>query len=282
MIGIRNTLVLLVVVGSMAVPASAFPEYLDEYLIDPFRRPGIDNCDVCHQDPGGGGPRNTFGRAFEAAGYTITQELRDRFPDLFLAAAPVEASSPTDLTPVGLPENFSFFVTSQGSGNGGNLGGLAGADAHCQMLADAVGAANKTWRAYLSTTGPDGVVNARDRIGRGPWYNAEGRMISNNLAQLHSASNNIKKETALNERGEIVQGAGDETNRHDILTGSNADGTASSMNCENWTDGGDDSQAMLGHHDRDPWNSAHPSRGCSQESLLATGGDGLFYCFAVD
>jgi hypothetical protein len=297
MIGIRNMLLTLAAIGATALPASAFPEYLDEYLIDAFRRPGIDGCNVCHQDPGGGGPRNAFGRAFESAGYTITQDLRDQFPDMFLAAEAAEGAASGDSEPAGLPENFGFFLTSQGPGNGGDLGGLAGADAHCQMLAGSVGAGNKTWRAYLSVTSPDEVINARDRIGSGPWYNAAGIMISNNLAQLHSPSNNVRKETALDERSEIVSGAGDDVNRHDILTGSRPDGTAwpwetldllnlsdegNSMTCGNWTYSGEDGQAMVGHHDRDEWNAAHPSRGCSQENLRSTGGDGLFYCFAID
>ena len=176
-------------------------------------------------------------------------------------------------------------------------GGLSGADGHCQMLAEGVGAGNKTWRAYLSITSETEPVDARDRIGPGPWYNARGIMISNNIEQLHSRSNNLRKETALNEHGEIVSGGGDEVNRHDILTGSRPNGTAwpwelldllnmtdagYSLTCESWTNGGEEGQAMLGHHDRDQWNAAHPSRGCSQENLQATGGDGLFYCFAID
>jgi hypothetical protein len=295
MIGISRIFMLLLFFGSIAVPASAFPEFLDDYLIDPMRRPGIDGCSVCHQDPGGGGPRNAFGRGFESASYSITPALRQQFPDMFLTTA-------TEATPVtqsleDLPQNFNFFLTSEGPGRGADLGGLAGADAHCQMLAEGVGAGNNTWRAYLSITSETEPVNARDRIGPGPWYNAAGIMISNNLDHLHSGSNNLRKETALNERGEIVNGGGDDPNRHDILTGSRPDGSAwpwelldllnmadegNSLTCESWTNGGEEGQAMLGHHDRDEWNAAHPSRGCSQENLRATGGDGLFYCFAIN
>jgi hypothetical protein len=185
---------------------------------------------------------------------------------------------------------MSFFITSVGSGNGANLGGLAGADAHCASLAKAVGAGNRTWRAYLSTTGSGGqkAVNARDRIGPGPWFNAKGVQIAANVAELHSDKNNLTKETQLTEKGEIVNGRGDKPNKHDILTGSNADGTASQFTCDNWTSSAADGSAMLGHHDRQggganptSWNASHQSKGCSQENLRATGGDGLFYCFAV-
>jgi hypothetical protein len=187
---------------------------------------------------------------------------------------------------------MSFFITSVGPGNGADLGGLAGADRHCQQLADAVGAGDREWRAYLSTipTADAPAVHARDRIGTGPWYNATGVKIADDLAQLHG-ENNLTKETQLNEKGEIVNGRGDRPNMHDILTGSNLDGTAYQAegytNCGNWTGSGEGS-AMVGHHDRTggganptSWNSAHPSRGCSQANLVATGGAGLFYCFAV-
>lgn len=184
-------------------------------------------------------------------------------------------------------QEMSFFVTSAGPGDGANLGGLAGADAHCQQLAEAVGAGGKTWHAYLSSS----TVNARDRIGSGPWYNAKGELIANDVADLHSDNNQLSKQTALNERGETVQGRGDNPNRHDILTGSNPDGTVvADQTCNDWTSNGEGS-AMVGHHDRiglrddapsKSWNSSHPSRGCGQEALRGTGGDGLFYCFAVD
>lgn len=195
---------------------------------------------------------------------------------------------------------MSFFVTSTGLGKGGDLGGLQGADNHCQKLAQAVGAGNRTWRAYLSTQGNSftdpSVVNARDRIGPGPWFNAKGVQIAGNLEELHSEKNNITKETALTEKGEPVTGSGDKPNRHDMLTGSRPDGTAfppskpfADMTCGNWTKSGKEGSAMTGHHDkRGPvpygwgisWNSAHPTVGCDPESVRSTGGDALFYCFA--
>jgi hypothetical protein len=183
---------------------------------------------------------------------------------------------------------MSFFITSAGPGDGANLGGLAGADAHCQSLAEAAGAGAKTWRAYLSTS----TENARDRIGAGPWQNAKSEVIAASVDELHSDANKIGKETALNEKGETVNGRGDQPNRHDILTGSNPDGTvAADQTCGDWTSNGDGA-AMLGHHDRmglddsppaKSWNSSHASRGgCSQDALKGTGGDGLFYCFAAN
>jgi hypothetical protein len=193
--------------------------------------------------------------------------------------------------------NMSFFVTSAGSGKGADLGGLEGADRHCQALAEAAGAGNRTWRAYLSTQG-QGAVNARDRIGKGPWQNAKGVMIARDVAELHG-ENKIDKSTALTEKGEAVNGRGDTPNTHDILTGSQPDGTAfvggEDRTCGNWTESGTEGAAMLGHHDRiglrddapsKSWNSSHPSRGpdggCSQADLKSTGGDGLFYCFAAN
>lgn len=191
---------------------------------------------------------------------------------------------------------MSFFVTSVGVGKGADLGGLAGADRHCQQLAQAAGAGAKTWHAYLSTQ-DTGAVNARDRIGKGPWVNAKGVVIAKNVADLHGA-NNLTKQTALTEKGEVNNGRGDKPNRHDILTGSQSDGTAfpagKDMTCNNWTSSTQGS-AMLGHADRmglrdddasKSWNSSHPSRGpeggCSQADLRSTGGDGLLYCFAVN
>ncbi|TIP80236.1 MAG: hypothetical protein E5X60_36685 [Mesorhizobium sp.] len=184
---------------------------------------------------------------------------------------------------------MSFFVTSVGSGKGADLGGLAGADGHCASLAEAAGVAGKTWRAYLSTSDTD----ARDRIGRGPWSNAKGVKIADDVASLHSDANAITKQTALNEKGEMVNGRGDKPNRHDILTGSKPDGTKiADQTCGDWTLSGAEGAAMTGHHDRTglddsaaakSWNSSHASRGgCSQEALRSTGGDGLFYCFAVN
>jgi hypothetical protein len=196
--------------------------------------------------------------------------------------------------------NVSFFVTSVGSGKGADLGGLAGADQHCQQLAQAAGAGNKTWHAYLSTqaTGGSQAVNARDRIGTGPWQNAKGEVIARNVDDLHSPNNKISKQTALTEKGATVNGRGDSPNRHDMLTGSQPDGRAfppgEDRTCGNWTKSGAGA-AMLGHHDRQglrdddaskSWNSSHPSRGpdggCSQADLKSTGGDGLFYCFAIN
>ncbi|MCZ6852778.1 MAG: hypothetical protein O7G86_02560 [Gammaproteobacteria bacterium] len=181
---------------------------------------------------------------------------------------------------------MSFFITSHGPGNGANLGGLAGADAHCQSLAAAVGAGDRSWHAYLSTGGSE-PVNARDRIGSGPWTNVQGVIVAENIEQLHG-DNNLTKETVLTETGTTINGRGDSPNRHDILTGSGLDGIASDSTCQNWTSGAEGS-AMVGHHDRTggganptSWNSAHGTRGCSQANLQSTGGDGLFYCFASD
>jgi len=188
---------------------------------------------------------------------------------------------------------MSFFIASAGPGNGADLGGLAGADQHCQALAEAVGAGELQWRAYLSAiaSSSEPAVNARDRIGTGPWYNANGVMVAKSVADLHGEDVNLNKETALTEKGDVVNGRGDSPNMHDILTGSQLDGTAFSgegySNCGNWTSSGEGS-AQVGHHDRTgggqnptSWNSAHGSRGCSQANLQGTGGNGLFYCFAV-
>jgi hypothetical protein len=187
---------------------------------------------------------------------------------------------------------MSFFITSKGPGDGANLGGLAGADKHCQTLAEAAGSKGQTWRAYLSATAADGqpAVHARDRIGKGPWRNAKGVVVADSVAMLHSDKNALSKENSLTESGAVVNGRGDTPNRHDILTGSNLDGTLATgdtnLTCNNWTSNGEGS-AMVGHHDRQggganptSWNAAHPSRGCSQANLQGTGGDGLFYCFA--
>lgn len=202
-------------------------------------------------------------------------------------SAPAAAQQPT----------MTFFVTSMGPGKGADLGGLSGADAHCQQLAQTAGAGAKTWRAYLSTQGT-GAVNAKDRIGKGPWTNAKGTVVAKDVADLHSASNNLTKQTALSEKGDVINGRGDTPNRHDVLTGSQPDGTAftgaDDRTCKNWTSSTQGS-AMVGHADRvglrddEPsksWNSSHPSRGpdggCSQADLRSTGGDGLLYCFAVN
>jgi hypothetical protein len=192
--------------------------------------------------------------------------------------------------------DMTFFVTSVGKGNGADLGGLEGADAHCLALAQAAGSPHTKWRAYLSTTAPGGEagVNARDRIGKGPWHNAKGVEVAANVKKLHSPSNNINKQTALTETGEMVSGRGDAVNEHDILTGSDPAGMYSTAGgdttCGNWTSSGEGS-AIVGHHDRvglkdtrhmTSWNSSHGSRGCSQANLQSSGGAGLFYCFVAN
>jgi hypothetical protein len=191
--------------------------------------------------------------------------------------------------------NMNFFLTSAGPGDGANLGGLAGADRHCQGLAASVGAGGKTWHAYLSATASGGqpAVNARDRIGSGPWFNAKGVKIADNVQQLHGEGATLTKQSILTEKGDTVQGRGDTPNRHDILTGSNPDGTLATgtgdTTCNNWTSNASTGSATVGHFDRTgggqnptSWNSAHASRGCGQENLRGTGGDGLFYCFAIN
>jgi hypothetical protein len=209
---------------------------------------------------------------------------------LAFAAQPAEAQS----------AGTTFFLTSAGPGKGADLGGLDGADKHCQTLAQSAGAGARTWHAYLSTQAADGkpAVNARDRIGKGPWQNAKGVVVAKDVADLHSAGNNLTKQTALSEKGDVINGRGDTPNRHDVLTGSQPDGTAfapeTDRTCKNWTSS-TQGAAMLGHSDRQglrdddaskSWNSSHPSRGpdggCSQNDLKTTGGDGLLYCFAVN
>ena len=203
------------------------------------------------------------------------------------------ATSPT----VQGQQAMSFFITSAGSGDGANLGGLAGADKICQTLAASAGAGGKTWHAYLSAAAANGqpAVNARDRIGKGPWFNAKGVQVAASVADLHSDANKLGKENSLTEKGAVVNGRGDTPNTHDILTGSNADGTLSSKadnTCGNWTKnnaGRGGSTARVGHHDKQgggdaptSWNSAHDTNACSQPDLVATGGAGLFYCFAIN
>jgi len=198
------------------------------------------------------------------------------------------------VAPMAADHSMSFFVTSVGIGNGGDLGGVEGADAHCAKLAEAAGSKGQQWRAYVSTQSTDGKTrgkSARDRIGKGPWYNARGELIASDLDQLH-LSPNIVKRTALDENGNLVNGRGDKPNKHDILTGSKNDGTAyfpwekGEHTCSNWTSSSAGS-AQVGHHDRHgggntSWNSAHASRGCSQENLVGTGGAGFLYCFLAD
>ena len=210
------------------------------------------------------------------------------------ACAPADQESADASDSAANSGTMSFFITSAGPGDGANLGGLEGADVHCQARAAAVGSGGHTWRAYLSTVPMDSApaVNARDRIGSGPWYNANLIMVAEDLDDLHSDANKLGKEASLTESGEEVNGRGDSPNMHDILTGSTLDGMASweagDTTCDNWTSNGDGS-ALVGHHDRQgggpnptSWNSAHGSRGCSQENLQGTGGNGLFYCFAAD
>lgn len=217
------------------------------------------------------------------------------------AAGNVPTAQPaTDNKPKEEPKPLGFFVTSEAIGNGANFGGLAGADAHCQKLATAVGAGAKTWHAYLSTQARDGqqAVNARDRIGNGPWHNAKGAVVAKNVADLHGDTldaarigNNLSRNTAITEKGEPVKGAGDKPNQHDIVTGSQPDGRAfadaADHTCSNYTSQVAEGSVQVGHFDRTgggntSWNAAHPSRGCSQENLVKTGGAGLLYCFATN
>lgn len=212
------------------------------------------------------------------------------FAALALGACQQPASVDTSPSALAAVETsgMTFFITSNGPGDGANLGGLDGADAHCASLASAAGATATNWRAYLSTNG-EGGINAKDRIGKGPWINARGETVATSVANLIDASgNNLNKATSISETGEIINGRGDRPNRHDILTGSDGAGLATEDTCSNWTSNGDGS-ATVGHHDRvgggsDPthWSTAHGSRGCSQKALQSSGGDGLYYCFATD
>ena len=228
-----------------------------------------------------------------AVAATLTTTLAAR------AQSAASASAAAASAPRALPRDFSFFLTSQPIGQGGNLGGLAGADAHCQKLAAAVGFGQRTWRAYLSTQAADGApaVNARDRIGTGPWTNARGAVIARDIAQLHGDTielaqlgNNLSKATVYTETGETRPGFGDKPNEHDVITGSQPDGRAyaddADHTCRNYTSSASDASTQLGHFDRagggnTSWNSAHKSRGCSQDNLVSTGGAGLLYCFAA-
>jgi hypothetical protein len=222
--------------------------------------------------------------AFVAAAFLVSAGM----------TAPAHAQDKAKAAKKGGGGDMTFFVTSVGKGNGADLGGLEGADAHCSALAKAAGSKRTNWKAYLSTTQPGGEagVNARERIGKGPWRNAKGVVVASNVAQLHSPKNNVNKKTALTEKGEPVKGRGDTPNEHDILTGSDPAGMYSTAGgdttCGNWTKSGEGS-AIVGHHDRaglkptrhmESWNSSHGSRGCSQDNLKSSGGAGLFYCFA--
>ena len=224
-----------------------------------------------------------------------------RFPVKTVAACAVIVSAALSAQPASAQSaNMTYFLTSNGPGKGADLGGIEGADRHCATLAKAAGATATTWHAYLSTQAADGkpAVNARDRIGKGPWQNAKGVVVAKDVADLHGAANNLSKQTSLSEKGEVINGRGDTPNRHDVLTGSQPDGTAfaagEDRTCKNWTSS-TQGAAMMGHADRiglrdddasKSWNSSHPSRGpdggCSQADLKSTGGDGLLYCFAAN
>jgi len=210
-----------------------------------------------------------------------------------IVASVVLSAIPLPTLAQGKPADMTFFVSSTGSGKGADFGGVAGADKLCQSLADAVGAGKKTWHAYLSTSSPQ--VNAKDRIGKGPWQNVNGVVIAKSVDDLHGPNNNLNKQTALTEKGTVVNGRGDNPNMHDILTGTQLDGTAfpaggEDASCGNWTKSGD-GRAIVGHHDRTgldtsppalSWNSSHPTKGCSDDALKSTGGAGRIYCFAVN
>ena len=317
-VSIISMVTLIALVGPVE-PVSARPEFHQRFLDDPLRLPSVEGCSTCHDDPEGGGPRNEFGSAFDEGGRIITPMLRASFPDRFgfvstrladgttfffsdpenqvavferndekfLIDLAALSETPEDVLPPAA-NRMTFFLTSEGPGRGGHLEGLAGADRHCQALAEAVDAGDLTWRAYLSTSFQGSVaINAGDRIGTGPWFNAKGQLLARGVVDLHK-NNRLTKQSVLNEKSEPVNGRGDDPNRHDILTGSLSDGTAAiGQDCNNWTSS-TEGTAMVGHHDREgggdngsSWNSAHPSRGCSQEELRASGGDGLFFCFAL-
>jgi hypothetical protein len=238
-----------------------------------------------------------------AAGTTLAAAiLTASFMHLATAqtAQPAQPAQPAGARSTDPSKPLSFFVTSEGLGKGADLGGLAGADAHCQKLAASVGAGNQTWHAYLSTQAADGkpAVNARDRIGKGPWYNTRGAVVARDVAHLHGdtlelarTGNSVSRATAFTEKNEPVKGFGDKPNEHDIITGSQPDGRAfadaADHTCKNYSSSAADGSAQLGHFDRTggnsiSWNSAHPSRGCGQQNLVSTGGAGLLYCFAVN
>jgi hypothetical protein len=213
---------------------------------------------------------------------------------IVLAAASLAADPSPRALPMFAQQDMSFFITSEGSGDGANLGGLAGADAHCSKLAEAAGVRGKTWHAYLSQQASGGktAIHARDRIGAGPWKNAKGVVVATSVDDLHSDANKLSKENSLTEKGQPVNGRGDTPNTHDILTGSTLEGKVQpgdgDSTCSNWTSNSETGSASVGHHDRQgggvnptSWVFSHPSRGCGQKNLQATGGNGLFYCFAV-
>jgi hypothetical protein len=225
----------------------------------------------------------------------MSTSARQHSRSLTAAAVAVAFLLPALVAVPAQAQDASFFLTSENPGAGADLGGLEGADAHCAALAAEAGLPDREWRAYLSTVATDGnqAVNARDRIGAGPWRNVEGVVVATDVANLHGEQNNLTKQTVLDENGDIVNGRGDDPNRHDILTGSDLQGRAvmggGDTTCANWTSSASDGSALVGHFDRTgggdnptSWNSAHGSRGCGLEDLRGTGGDGLIYCFAAD
>jgi hypothetical protein len=306
----RFAWVCLLVVFSLWLiqPVSARPEFLSRFQADAFRKADVDGCATCHINPRGGGPRNEFGQAFGVAGQIITPMLRANFPDNFkletaklpdgsmfyfsdpeskfvvfekakqktlidlatLSAKPEPTKEAAPIPPAA--NRMTFFVTSKGAGNGGHLGGLAGADRHCQALAETSGAGDRTWRAYLSTSFQDKpAINAGDRIGTGPWFNSKGMLVARGVADLLT-SNRISKETALDEKGQPVS----DPNR--ILTGTLPNGTAAvGSNCNNWSSA-TDGKALVGGVNG---QSGQTTNGCSQQNLRDSGSDGLFYCFAI-
>jgi hypothetical protein len=303
----------LIVVAALIPTAAARPTFLAIYEADPFRRPDLAGCALCHVNPAGGGPRNEFGSAFGEANHRITPLLRATFANNFkfdsaklsdgstfyfsdpenkyvvfernnqkriLDLSALAAVDDTAKQAAPTETRMSFFITSKGPGNGGHLGGLTGADAHCQSLAESVGAGDRTWRAYLSTSFEgQPAINAGDRIGGGPWYNAKGVLVASGVIDLHKQTQ-LNEGTARNEKGELISTSG-------ILTGSLPGGTAAvDLNCNNWLS--DEGNAMLGHAgdqrnagNTPAWNSGLRSSGCSQEALGSSGSEGLFYCFAI-
>jgi hypothetical protein len=300
--------VLVILLLWLIQPVSARPEFLSRFQADPFRRAEIDGCATCHVNPRGGGPRNEFGQAFGAGGQIITPMLRANFPENFkfetakladgsvfylsdpenkfvvferakqktlidlttLSAKPEATKEAAPIPPAA--NRMTFFVTSKGVGNGGHLGGLAGADRHCQALAEAAGAGDRTWHAYLSTSFQDKpAINAGDRIGTGPWFNSKGMLVARGVADLLT-SNRISKETALDEKGQPV------SDPSRVLTGSLPNGIAAvGGNCNNWSSA-TDGKAVVGGINGQPGQTTN---GCSQQNLRDSGSDGIFYCFAI-
>jgi len=305
---VRFAIAFLALICALALiqPVQARPEFLQRFQSDPMRKPDVDGCGTCHLNPRGGGTRNDFGTAFAAADHIITPMLRANFPDRFkfetaklpngsvfyfsdpesksvvfekdkqkvvIDLVALTVAKPDKVAPLPPPENrMSFFVTSKAPTNGGHLEGLAGADRFCQSLAQAAGAGDRTWHAYLSTSFQgQPAVNAGDRIGTGPWYNSKGMLIAHGPAELHAGTARLNKQTALTEKGEP---AGDV----DILTGTLPNGTSDmDMNCSNWTSNEDASKAMVGRLDGS-WNSAHPTNGCTPKAFQPSA---ALYCFAV-